>query len=87
METMSSQVLALVVGLLKAARSDATFRKVLDESPRLTDSPRGQPGLPLPQPQTRRDMPSGPAQVGALSLTPRQCGILRLIAVGRREFR
>ena len=81
METMSSQVLGLVVGLLKAARSDAAFRKVLDESPHLSGLMHPLQGLALPQPQP--NAPCGPTQAGALSLTPRQCDILRLIAVGR----
>jgi len=56
MDTMNSQVVALVVGLLKAARSNATFQKILDETPRLDElldplqgkHGAGQPGSPLP---------------------------------------
>src|SRR5262249_9993412 len=81
MEMMSCQVLALVVGLLKGARSDAAFRKLLDESPDLCGLMDPLQGLALPQPEP--DAPRGSTQAGALSLTPRQCDILRLIAVGR----
>jgi hypothetical protein len=56
METKNSQVVALVVGLLKAARSNATFQKILDESPHLNElldpllgkHGAGQPGSLLP---------------------------------------
>jgi LuxR family maltose regulon positive regulatory protein len=70
-----------VAGLLKAARSDAANRKVLDESPDLCGLMDPLQGLALPQPEP--DAPRGSTQAGALSLTPRQCHILGLIAVGR----
>jgi LuxR family maltose regulon positive regulatory protein len=56
MDTMNSQVVALVVGLLRAARSNATFQKILEESPHLNElldplqgeRGAGQPGSLLP---------------------------------------
>lgn len=104
METMNSKVVALVVGLLKAARSNATFQRILDESPHLNellDTPQGkhgagagQPGPLLPDaapplqgnrsvPQSHDGAARGLTPSGSLSLSPRQCDILRLIALGR----
>ena len=102
METMNSEVVALVVGLLKAARSNATFQRILDESPRLNellDAPQGKHGAGQPGPllldaapplQGNRSVPQshdgaarGLTPSGSLSLSPRQCDILRLIALGR----
>ena len=102
METMNSQVVALVVGLLKAARSDATFQRILDESPQLNElldplqvkDGAGQPGPLLPDagrplqsnqpvPQSHDRAAHALTPSGSLSLSPRQCDILRLIALGR----
>ena len=99
METMNSQIVALVVGLLRAARSDAAFQKILDEPPppnEPLDQVEYGPGQEAPQadfarplqgdrsfPQSHDGVARGSTQSESLNLSPRQCEILRLIALGR----